>query len=323
MLIGFNVGADQSVHITFPRQRLAGGICSAALAPTAIRNCAKIFAELVVNKEQGAFTMRDFASLQFEIWRRCRVEVLLALIIGPVFAWIDPFGATRSNFSSGVVFWTVLIACWFISLASVEMLMERSGALREAPRQLRTLAALLLSGLPMVVLTGFGLEAMHGWEPDLPEFLELYVEVILLGAIARVVCGYLIEEGGETVRQFSAHFAREPDIETAAPASRLPRLAQRLPVEIRGQVICLEMQDHYVRVHTDRGSAMLLLRLQDAIAELDVSAGRQVHRSWWVLDEAVESFDMVRRAGSIRLRNGLAVPVSRRYLQDVRTAWGH
>jgi DNA-binding LytR/AlgR family response regulator len=95
------------------------------------------------------------------------------------------------------------------------------------------------------------------------------------------------------------------------------RLLSRLPSHVRGQIIALEMEDHYVRVHTDRGSALVLLRLSDAMAEVAAIAGRQVHRSWWVAADAIEHFERVGRAGQIRLRNGLIAPVSQRYLKDL------
>jgi DNA-binding LytR/AlgR family response regulator len=94
-------------------------------------------------------------------------------------------------------------------------------------------------------------------------------------------------------------------------------LIGRLPSHVRGQIIALEMEDHYVRVHTDRGSALVLLRLSDAMAEVATIAGRQVHRSWWVADGAIEHFERVGRAGQIRLSNGLTAPVSQRYLREL------
>ena len=44
----------------------------------------------------------------------------------------------------------------------------------------------------------------------------------------------------------------------------------------------LSMQDHFVRVTTDRGSAMVLIRFSDAVRELAGHSGAQVHRSHWV-----------------------------------------
>lgn len=61
----------------------------------------------------------------------------------------------------------------------------------------------------------------------------------------------------------------------------------------------------------------MLLRLSDAITEVASIPGRQVHRSWWAAQDAIEHFERVGRAGQIRLANGLIAPVSQRYLREV------
>ena len=42
------------------------------------------------------------------------------------------------------------------------------------------------------------------------------------------------------------------------------------------------MEDHYVRVFTDAGESLILLRLSDAMAEVRDVPGLQIHRSHWV-----------------------------------------
>lgn len=75
-----------------------------------------------------------------------------------------------------------------------------------------------------------------------------------------------------------------------------------------------------MRAHTSAGSTLILMRLRDAVAELESCAGRQVHRSYWVAEGAVLRSE--RRGDSVRLhlKNGLVVPVSRRYLPALRGA---
>jgi hypothetical protein len=111
---------------------------------------------------------------------------------------------------------------------------------------------------------------------------------------------------------------------TAAPAGQAPpprpRLLDRLPTEKRGRIVRLSMQDHYVEVHTDRGSALILMRMSDAIAEIEGVDGLRIHRSHWVARDAVEAVE--RREGRLvlRLRGGVELPVSRSYVEAVRSA---
>jgi hypothetical protein len=100
--------------------------------------------------------------------------------------------------------------------------------------------------------------------------------------------------------------AAEPD---ALPG--LPRLVDRLPPHLRAMPIALEMEDHYVRVHTEHGSTLLLMRMRDAVTELDGMAGAQVHRSWWVARGAVEGVRRDGRNVRLQLAGGIEAPVAR------------
>lgn len=93
-----------------------------------------------------------------------------------------------------------------------------------------------------------------------------------------------------------------------------PRLVDRLHPHLRGSILFLAMEDHYVRVRTELGSTLLLLRFGDAIAELDGIEGARVHRSWWVAKDAIVSVTKTGRTASLRLIDGTAVPVSQPYL---------
>jgi len=95
----------------------------------------------------------------------------------------------------------------------------------------------------------------------------------------------------------------------------LDRLAPRLGRNL----LCLQMEDHYVRAHTDRGSDLVLLPLKAALAELDVD-GLQVHRSWWVARAAVTAVVQDGRNLKLKLSNGLEAPVSRASIPALRQA---
>ena len=108
----------------------------------------------------------------------------------------------------------------------------------------------------------------------------------------------------------------------AAPVGAPPaRFPDRLPPKLRGAVIrAVQSEDHYLRLHTDRGSDLILMRLSDALVELQGLEGAQTHRSWWVARDAVR--DVARGDGRavLTLEGGLTVPVSRRYARALRTA---
>ena len=89
-------------------------------------------------------------------------------------------------------------------------------------------------------------------------------------------------------------------------------LADRLPPRLgTGRLIALKAEDHYLRIHTDLGSDIILMRMVDAVTLLDTTPGARVHRSWWVARKAVEGSSSIDGRTVLRLATGLAVPVSR------------
>ncbi len=93
----------------------------------------------------------------------------------------------------------------------------------------------------------------------------------------------------------------------------------RLPVGQRGKVLALASEQHYLRVYTERGEALILYRLKDAIRELG-EAGLQVHRSYWVAFGAVQAVAGNTTSPRLALVNGLEVPISRSYRNQVEMA---
>ncbi|TBR25014.1 MAG: LytTR family transcriptional regulator, partial [Reyranella sp.] len=99
-----------------------------------------------------------------------------------------------------------------------------------------------------------------------------------------------------------------------------PDFLRRVPPALGRDLLALEMEDHYLRIHTTLGSDLVLMRLRDALAELGAERGQQVHRSWWVAEGAVASVDRSTGRLILILRNGLRVPVSKTYRDSVKEA---
>lgn len=118
---------------------------------------------------------------------------------------------------------------------------------------------------------------------------------------------------------YFAGTAQQPP-EPAQSQRQLPRLLQRLELEKRGRLISLTVQDHYVEVTTDKGSALVLMRLSDAIAETAPTRGLQVHRSHWV---ALDEITKAQRSGDkalLTLSDGRSLPASRSNIKALKDA---
>lgn len=115
--------------------------------------------------------------------------------------------------------------------------------------------------------------------------------------------------------------ARTVQTHESAAGQAPARFLDRLPPKLRGaRLIAVQSEDHYLRLHTDRGSDLILMRLADALSELEGLEGAQTHRSWWVARDAVR--DVARGDGraTLTLDGGLSVPVSRRHARALRAA---
>jgi hypothetical protein len=117
-----------------------------------------------------------------------------------------------------------------------------------------------------------------------------------------------------------------PHQEELTPNNSKPSLplSSRLPTRLRSaEIYALSAEDHYVRVHTSNGEALILIRFSDAILEAEsqtahVSKGLKVHRSWWVAEDAIEAVKKTGRSAEITLKNQTRVPVSRNSVSPLK-----
>ncbi|MFC5371871.1 LytTR family DNA-binding domain-containing protein [Brevundimonas faecalis] len=125
------------------------------------------------------------------------------------------------------------------------------------------------------------------------------------------------------VSAINVFLGRERPVEThaAAPGAAPARFLDRLPPKLRGaRLIAVQAEDHYLRLHTDRGSDLILMRLSDALTELEGLEGAQTHRSWWVAKGAVAAVARGDGRAALTLHGDLTAPVSRRYAKALREA---
>lgn len=91
----------------------------------------------------------------------------------------------------------------------------------------------------------------------------------------------------------------------------------KLPESLKDtQLIALKAEDHYLRVITDGGSALILMKFDDALAALNGYPGIQTHRSWWLAHSQLAGIGRV--TTSVSLQDGTKVPISRRRRKAVQ-----
>ena len=138
--------------------------------------------------------------------------------------------------------------------------------------------------------------------------LPVYLGPVFIVTVAMTALNFLVQR-----RPIETHAA------SAGAAS--PRFLDRLPPKLRGaELYAVEAEDHYLRLHTSRGQDLILLRLSDAVTELEGIEGAQTHRSWWVAKGAVEGARRGDGRATLKLKGDVEAPVSRAYAKALREA---
>ena len=224
---------------------------------------------------------------------------------GLFMAVVGAFGTDGNPLWLRVAYWVgVIVAGAVISLVVAGVVRGR-GWLEERPWMQAALITALVAP-PITLMVWLVTRSVFEQAPY-PGVLHLFPHVLAVTAVMVVL----------------TEFANRTPLQThaAAPGSAPPRFLERLPFKLRSaELHAVEAEDHYLRLHTDRGSDLILMRLADALAELEGLEGAQTHRSWWVARSAVE--DVRRNDGRalLRLKSGAEAPVSRTYAKALRDA---
>lgn len=282
------------------------------------------------------------------------LQLFHVLIAAGVLAMIGPYGTYGDlPLDLRVAYWTASMLAGWLLMMGISAAVNRMEPLQAWPVAGRMAVAGLIGGLPMTAVV-CGLEALFRRAPPLVALPEIGLQTTVLTIVLAVAIGQAVElrlrmraGAPEVTRPLpvplavppahaedAAAIPDVPDPGAADPAATMPpspsvpvatadSFLRRLPTALGRDLLALQMEDHYVRVHTALGSTLILLRLRDAVSELGEGAGLQVHRSWWVARDAVARIERDAGRMTLVLRNGLAVPVSKTWREAVRAArWG-
>ncbi|KQY84946.1 LytTR family DNA-binding domain-containing protein [Brevundimonas sp. Root1423] len=246
--------------------------------------------------------------VRFSIDRGLLRGLGVALAAGVLLALTEAFGMGGTSLLFRLGYWLpmMLLGAFWGHLCS--RLVERHVDMDRRPWLTVATLTLVISG-PLAVMVW----AITGWFFDDDRSVVLARLPDFLGPVL-VVTGAL--------SALNVFLGRTPvQTHAAAAGARPARFLDRLPLKLRGAVIrAVQSEDHYLRIHTDRGSDLILMRLSDALTELEGLEGAQTHRSWWVAKDAVRGVSRGDGRATLTLDGGLEAPVSRRYAKALREA---
>ena len=252
----------------------------------------------------------------------------LATLIGVFLGVIGPFGSFYGGpIELRIPYWIVNLWIGFVILALTTRLSIRGATRFDVPVWFALSAGVALGSMPLcLTLSFFSAWFWPGAHGRFDHFREMYGQTLVISEPLAFGYYWLGARKGHNpplIGQPSS--PPSPIVSVEAPPSQPPTglFLDRLPARLGRELIALQMEDHYVRAHTNRGSDLILTPLKDAIAELEGPLGMegmQVHRSWWVARGAVETSAPNGRNLVLRLKNGIEAPVSRTSVAKLKAA---
>ncbi|ATQ45130.1 LytTR family DNA-binding domain-containing protein [Caulobacter mirabilis] len=242
-------------------------------------------------------------SLARRHWR----GLAIAVAAGVFMAVVGAFGTGPAPFSWRLGYWIVIMLIGGAGGVVVSELVDRGGLFDDRPVLQGVVIATGLT-IPLTLIIWFVTRGLFHAGPMEIAHLPYFLGPTFIVTAVMTALNYLAE--------------REPAATHAAPAGAAPpRFLDRLPLKLRSaELYAVEAEDHYLRLHTSKGQDLILMRLSDAVAELEGLEGAQVHRSWWVAKGAVADAKRGDGRATLTLTDGAQVPVSRAYAKALREA---
>ena len=229
----------------------------------------------------------------------------LAVLAGGFLAASGAFQTGEAPVAARFLYWMTVMLAGALGGGVVSALVDRGGWFDDNPPLQGALIAVTLTVPLTVVIWVITSLAFHDGRL-VPARLVMFAGPVFIITCAMTALNYFTQKA-------------PPETHAAATGGAPPRFLERLPLKLRGaEIFAVEAEDHYLRLHTSKGQDLILMRLSDAVAELEGLEGAQVHRSWWVAKAAVAEARRGDGRATLMLTDGATVPVSRAYAKALR-----
>lgn len=242
-----------------------------------------------------------------QIFGEIRWDVKALIFLGLVlsFALFGPFGTyVELTFAERLSFWTgiMVFVGFFIHIAvHVSLTTTLLAGLRPL---FRVWLGVAVGSVPASAMVAFLDRAFRGSVADGVDLFTLWWQVGLISAAIAPLEYLDLRASG------------------AQPERVRSRLHDRLEPGVGQEIVSMSMQDHYVEVTTTVGRQLILLRLGDAMDEVQPVPGLQLHRSHWAARAHLRGLEKDGARHFATLSDGRRLPVSGTYLDAVQQALG-
>jgi hypothetical protein len=282
---------DMERSLTVGSSSRSDAVSATAVSPTGER----VRGRASLSAESALGSARDWA-----------MDLTVATLAGLFLGLVGPFGSYLNGAAPvRVAYWVGTLWIGTVIFGLGLRLAQRLGVRAGLPNWFSLSAGTIIAAAPLALIVAL---IAGGLWPFLRKYspLDWYGQCLVVAA--PLVLAKLVSRG---------------DLTWAPPALAPPILARDLvpaPGIEADSVLCLQMEDHYVRVHRRDGSRLVHATFGQAIAALAGVEGLRVHRSWWVARHAVAGAVIEGRKVRLVLVNDLPVPVSRACVARLRQA---
>jgi hypothetical protein len=251
------------------------------------------------------------------------IGLILSLILGAVFAFLGVYDTNNKPLFYRYVFWTSTMIVGTLGTAFALPVVTQSWMPKQH-RFLQLFVVALLISLPVtLVLAGF--DHRFGADWTIKIWLLQYRYVVVISLILIFGGYFVLKAQGIVDAVTSINGEKQQEINIPSHENTVDvavsRFLKRLPEHYKSaEIYAVSSADHYLRVYTDLGEELILMRLMDALKELEQVPGMQTHRSWWVAFDGVAERQRNQGKQSLRLKSGVIVPVSRSFDKAVKEA---
>lgn len=258
--------------------------------------------------------------------RDLATDAVVIAIFVVFLTFLRPFGMHQIDIFYAGLFWCVMCFTGYViyspTMFFLSKLLDSNLPERINKKAVRLILSTLVASVLMGLLAPFIINLFFNYF-DNSYMQSLPMSILYCTVIGGIIAGVssiksLMLQQQQLLKQNAQELALNSEKVESMQSQPVDTLINELPLAKRGKLICLQMDDHYLNVKTDKGEHLLLMRFKDALAKLENYDGFQTHRSWWVAKEAVLDTKKDGRKLILILQNGTEVPVSQTYLANVK-----
>lgn len=258
--------------------------------------------------------------------RDLATDTVVVAIFVLFLTFLRPFGMHQIDMFYAGFFWSVMCFTGYViyspTMFFLSKLLDRNLPERINNKAVRLVLSTLVASVLMGLLAPFIINLFFNYF-DNSYLQSLPMSILYCTVIGGIIAGVssiksLMLQQQQLLKQSAEELALESEKVDTIQSQPIESLINELPIAKRGRLICLQMDDHYLNVITDKGEHLLLMRFKDALEKLEHYDGFQTHRSWWVAKDAVVDTKKDGRKLILVLQNGTEVPVSQTYLANTK-----